>query len=595
MRQAVIQALADDEFASAKSEAERLVARQPSDRESALLLAQAADGLEDETTVKRMLPKFAPPDDRGLPEGHLWRAERLLKRADATSAELEEAETHLRRILEFSTLLPRVELRLCQACYRLGKLREGDELAKHLTEAQRAAAKVWRGMRQKRTRDGKAAETLAAALPGLEAQLRQAPTDVEFRALLAEALAGLDRYRDADRILQEGVAIGLGVKMAAPLARLHLEWAERPRLETGAPSRREILEQGLAAMRIEGTGSAENRALTAALLVALGDNAGAIAELRLAARKSADAAPMLANLLRQAGELEEARATLDRSMPQLQARLLEHPLDPVPRIAFAAALVANDRHAEATAMLAEGYSVGKNEALRPALAAAQVAWWDAAEAKRVQPPAEPLALLREAAGWDPWNTDVLSRLRGRTEPAAIELRKRLLAPATPSAATHFAIGVDAHASGDAQAALKHFEAAHRLAPANAIAANNLAALLAKSPKPDLPRAKAILDVALADAPGALELKATRGRILAATGKWAEAVTDLEPCLASKRGDPAFHELLATAYAAAGMPELAHAQLAEAAAWKAAATEPGALKFESTKKSSTNSTADKGGS
>src|SRR6188768_1745552 len=81
MRQAVIQALADDEFASAKSEAERLVARQPSDRESALLLAQAADGLEDETTVKRLLPKFAPPDDRGLPEGHLWRADRLLKRA----------------------------------------------------------------------------------------------------------------------------------------------------------------------------------------------------------------------------------------------------------------------------------------------------------------------------------------------------------------------------------------------------------------------------------------------------------------------------------------------------------------------------------
>jgi predicted Zn-dependent protease len=129
---------------------------------------------------------------------------------------------------------------------------------------------------------------------------------------------------------------------------------------------------------------------------------------------------------------------------------------------------------------------------------------------------------------------------------------------------HFTLGIDAWQHARPEEARKHFALAYDTASQLPYVANNMAMILTVGDKPDLPRALAIIQSALAKFPNNPNFRETRGEILVQSGRAQEAVADLEfalPLLASKR---ATHKALGEAYRSLGMRDLAaeHERLAK---------------------------------
>jgi predicted Zn-dependent protease len=105
-----------------------------------------------------------------------------------------------------------------------------------------------------------------------------------------------------------------------------------------------------------------------------------------------------------------------------------------------------------------------------------------------------------------------------------------------------------------------------------VIANNLALALTAGNSPELARALSLVNLALDHAPGDVNFRDTRGRILARMGKWKEALPDLEAALTQRANQPELHRTLAETYDHLGVTAMAaeHKRLAEATTSRAAA-------------------------
>ena len=330
----------------------------------------------------------------------------------------------------------------------------------------------------------------------------------------------------------------------------------------------------------------------AGILLAAGARAAAAPHLREAAAARPELETDLAALLGVLGRTAEAQAAARRAKAHFTARLTDDAADPAAggidpaaarRGLIRAELLLGERDAALARLRAAAAGGTADAAERSTLAALLVA-----EARTV-PAGEPgrrVALLRDALAADPRSTAALTALAdlGRTPGAAGDeadrLLERALASGTNPAAVHLALGMRAiggggsedpagdtgentagDTAGDTGKALFHFERALRLDPSLAIAANNLAFLLADRAAgpddPDLTRALALVDGVLARFPDQPNLLDTRGGILLKLGRPADALDALEVALArSSDPSPGLHRNLAAAYAALGRPELA---------------------------------------
>jgi tetratricopeptide (TPR) repeat protein len=232
------------------------------------------------------------------------------------------------------------------------------------------------------------------------------------------------------------------------------------------------------------------------------------------------------------------------------------------RVRWADALAFLEEFPEAVAVLQEGWNATHEPAYRLALAGAYAAWADVLARDPKASMDQRLRVLEQALAWSPDNPALLERLLAATRVGGADADKAratlrgLLAGGRAPASVHFALGLDAWERGRADEARLHWERALELAPHLAEVANNLAWLLARADPPDLPRALELVNRALERVPHEPRFLDTRGHILARTGKWKEALDDLEKVLLRGGDGPDLHRTLADVYAHLGDPGMA---------------------------------------
>ncbi|QDT18232.1 tetratricopeptide repeat protein [Alienimonas californiensis] len=280
--------------------------------------------------------------------------------------------------------------------------------------------------------------------------------------------------------------------------------------------------------------------------------------------------PDLVRVYAAQGRTAEAAAAAAEAVPVLRGRLKRDPLDLDSRLRLTDALARTGNFTAAEAVLTDGLPLHPSAAIPQRLAELHVAEYDRA-ARRARPPAERLALLGKALGRHPRSAEALVRLiafsgaAGSTddgEPPPVvaearELLERTLASGEVPALAHFALGVNALAAGDRADGLFHFERAHALDPSLAAAANNLAFLYFKADPPQPERALGLADAAVAAAPANAHCHETRGQILAALDRPADALAALERAMAlGLKNDPKVRAAVADLYDELNQPALA---------------------------------------
>ena len=430
--------------------------------------------------------------------------------------------------------------------------------------------------------------------------------DADAAVLFRRRLGGLGRTGDADRLRLAAALAAAGRDAEASellsgllgggddpgYAPAHLLFAERLLATPPAPPpgdagpgggdagaeaadraarRARALRHVAAALRSPSAGDAV-KAEAASLLVAAGEPAAAAPLLEGLAGRRPELWPDLVRLYAALGRPDDAARAAESAAPVLRQALARNPLDLTARVRLADALDRRGRFDDAVAVLAEGRSLHPGENVPRLLAALHVAEYDRAVAARDGRLGRRLKLLERAIAHEPRFAPALERLANFADAAAAqadqngaapsvdaarELLNRLLATGEAPAGVHFALGLNALRSGDAETAAFHFDRAHRLDPALAEAANNLAFLLSQQEDPDLPRALALADAAVAAAPDHPQVRHTRGAILAALDRPDDALRDYERAMerglkrnAEVRGE------VADLYDRLGRPELA---------------------------------------
>ena len=328
--------------------------------------------------------------------------------------------------------------------------------------------------------------------------------------------------------------------------------------------------------------------LRAALATGLGEAPRVhrrLAEILLANRMFAEAVPHLEAaaeeeppLLMDLGRVWDALgrgAKADAAYRRAAAHYTEvvraDPADREARLKLVAAEFGAGRRAAGEDALRRGLSAAPDPRLRALLAEVLVA--DAAGLPNDRVAAK-LAKLREALSLAPNSQRALMALAGLAaegDDDADRLLDDLLAAGTAPDVVHLAAGLRAGGRGDEAAARFHFERALCLNPGLAIAANNLAYLLARPPdgatpgRDDLERALEIMNRLIDGAPQVATFRDTRGMILLALDRPADALDDLERALqGGMNGNAGLHERLAETYDRLGQPGPAAAHRRRAA-------------------------------
>lgn len=170
----------------------------------AILSAQAGD--QDRSI--RLLQRLTLPDQPGYAPAHQNLAVMLLSQPNPSAESLDEAERHIRSLLETRPNDP-LYLRLL-AQLELTRKRPEDALKTYalLLDADPAIGVPMGKILQDLKRDDEAKRLLEQALGRLKIKLDQNFENVETRLQMAEALLLLKQFPEAARIVQQGITLG---------------------------------------------------------------------------------------------------------------------------------------------------------------------------------------------------------------------------------------------------------------------------------------------------------------------------------------------------------------------------------------------------
>ena len=318
------------------------------------------------------------------------------------------------------------------------------------------------------------------------------------------------------------------------------------------------------------------------LSIARGDRDAALSYLDRLSSIRPETNLLKAELLRADGDEESAVRTAKLAESFFEKKLLDEQLTneqrSLLRMQLASSLVIQEDFSDAAKTLLDGGKPASNPALRSALGEVYFVWSesivasaDVSEPNNATQLARKLELLDAALKLKPNDPRVLKRIamiagtRGEAGDKARAAMRELLAEGNASGLVHFVLGVSAMMNGDTQESLKHMELANRQSPQTPVTLNNLAFLIAKSEKPDLPRALELINRAIelrADVP---EFYDTRGGIYFLMRRYSEAVTDLEKALRGGAGNRlVLHQSLAKAYSELKMEDLSEIHQKKAA-------------------------------
>jgi len=298
----------------------------------------------------------------------------------------------------------------------------------------------------------------------------------------------------------------------------------------------------------------------------------------------------LASVYRQQGNEIRATATSGRASAYYARLVHQAPHDDASRLHWAEALVFQRNLREALKVLQAADAAETDP--RYGAAIAQVFLMRMAGARTTSAPSElstsadamtpanrpvstlelasQIELLERAIHYAPNHPVVLNaiaQLSTQETPEGDQARswlKDALARGDSPATVHLILGTAAATKGDMKDAIFHLEQAVKRDPKLAMAANNLAYVLADSDPSQPERALRLVDAALQVMPQHPEIRETRGQILLLLGRHQEAILDLEYVLKKLPSRRRVHAGLAAAYRALGNPDLAerHKRMAE---------------------------------
>ena len=176
-----------------------------------------------------------------------------------------------------------------------------------------------------------------------------------------------------------------------------------------------------------------------------------------------------------------------------------------------------------------------------------------------------LSLLEKAAATDSSNPSIsagiakLLPLKIKPTRELLDVLKKQVASGTISVATHLSLGEGYFAIGRIEAAEEHWELALKGDPNSIVGLNNLAFSLASKQQPNLERALELASRAHAIAPQNPSVLDTYGEILMLSNRPQEAVNKLELAIRYDNARIGSRKKLVSAYLAAGLDDMAHAQ------------------------------------
>jgi len=176
-----------------------------------------------------------------------------------------------------------------------------------------------------------------------------------------------------------------------------------------------------------------------------------------------------------------------------------------------------------------------------------------------------LSLLEKAAATDSSNPSIsasiakLLPLKIKPTRELLDVLKKQVASGTISVATHLSLGEGYFAIGRIEAAEEHWELALKGDPNSIVGLNNLAFSLASKQQPNLERAIELASRAHAIAPQNPSVLDTYGEILMLSNRPQEAVNKLELAIRYDNARIGSRKKLVSAYLAAGLDDMAHAQ------------------------------------
>ena len=570
-------ALVAEEYDVARLCGERLLGLDPRREVYAFSLATAYAGLGDLARAEALMHRLAPPDAPGYPPAQLWIVERRLSAGPPISADelrgLEARLIRLRDVPDYGADAARVSADLY---FRTGRAAIVMAEPKLLAAAERTPS-LRLPLTEARAPTTAPAVTKAVAeelVAEFRRRLQTRPDDVESRLHLArsELLAG--RLDAARSVLQEGLALKDDRRLGTSLAAIDgdlFRLAARPGAPTGV--RRGLARRALESLDAHVPPSDATVLERARLLAAVGE----FDKARQTYSETFDAFPVarveLAELLAARGRTDDAsreyREVL-RWYAAADARLRRE--TPQARVAGPLAAVRLGEFAQAVEWLRSQAADGGPDAplMKVLLAQACASWSDVLKKNSGEATGEQrLALLTEALEAAPFDPAVLQRLLdlAATDDAvgrmARDRFRRMIVEGRAPASAYLLAGTDALGRGARDEGIRYLEQAFRLNPDSYAALNNLAWGLASGDEPDLPRALTLIDEARRKAPNDLNVRDTRGRILAKLKRWPEALAELEAAAPLLRGNAEYHRATAEVYEALNLHDLAR-QAREAA-------------------------------
>ncbi len=289
---------------------------------------------------------------------------------------------------------------------------------------------------------------------------------------------------------------------------------------------------------------------------------------------------MTALLYKQLNDEPNVLRYSELALKRLSARLSADPSDKTARLEKAQILMLQQKEYEAASLLGEGYKLTNDMDFATAGAESLVAL--ASRIRRQEGNtkaslAKQMTRLQQAIQLSPNSEVVLEFLletainvADNNDQELTKLRELMLAGVS-SEYIHFVEGTVALLKDDIEKANFHLDLAmqgqRQSAGENQLPGllNNLAVALSKRDKPDLERALAFAESAVARVPDHPYIRETRGQILVALKRYVEAIPDLEFALRAPELAGPVHQSLSVAYAAMGDQQAAteHSRLASA--------------------------------
>ncbi len=302
------------------------------------------------------------------------------------------------------------------------------------------------------------------------------------------------------------------------------------------------------------------------LFLRLNDLENAIRHLEPVASQSPDLQMQLAALYGLQGDRTRSRSLAHEAADLLEQEIRDTQTSDVSKcLQLAGCYLLLEDYEPAVTVLKQAITKFDDEACRKTLGRTYVRWSDDVFATSPENIGRRMELLQKAllvAPDEPLALQRIVEIAATEGPAAAEAKTRLqesLADGKAPAVIHFALGTMEASAGNMEAALRHLDQAHAINPHTAVTLNNLAYVLLHSAAPDFERALEVSNQALRMAPTTAPFRETRGQILTALGRHAEAISDLEFALPNIPRIPtqiSIHRALATCYRELGDADLA---------------------------------------